>query len=106
MHEAEDGDCVVMFDPGLTNSMVIWLAREFIDSWRNVDMKLEHETFDDFGPRAALTMDLKNWPGRTAMEMAELVEAPEFILEGLRGNREECEKHLPPCMAEKLWISV
>lgn len=44
--------------------------------------------------------------GRTAMDVAGLVFAPSFIIQGLNGYPEECDKHVRSSIAEKIWVSI
>jgi len=44
--------------------------------------------------------------GRSALELAQSVMAPDFILQGLRGNPEPCMERIDPRIAEKNWISI
>jgi len=40
------------------------------------------------------------------MDVAGLVFAPSFIIEGLNGYPEECDKHVRSSIAEKIWVSI
>jgi len=54
---------------------------------------------------AGADVGLTNAAGRTAMDVAELVWAPDFIYQGLRGFPEACDTHVHPSVAEKIWVS-
>jgi len=55
---------------------------------------------------AGCDVTLSNAAGRTAMDVAGLVFAPSFIIQGLNGYPEECDKHVRSSIAEKIWVSI
>eukprot|EP00434_Breviolum_minutum_P031392 symbB.v1.2.027762.t1/scaffold2862.1/size68630/2 len=55
---------------------------------------------------AGADVHLTNYEGRSALELAQSVMAPDFILQGLRGNLEPCMERIDPRIAEKIWISI
>jgi len=55
---------------------------------------------------AGADVHLTNYEGRSALELAQSVMAPDFILQGLRGNPEPCLERIDPRIAEKIWISI
>eukprot|EP00913_Durusdinium_trenchii_P035974 g33658.t1 len=54
---------------------------------------------------ASADVGIRNAKGKSAMELAKEVAAPQAILEGLSGRAEACCKYITDSVADKLWVS-